>query len=235
MAKRVFSSPVPVGCRYTSGFMTKARPDHAGSDWAPPKPGQTDIEVRAVTAGKVKKTGNGNVWAHHTGNAIALDHGKLSGNGSTDQTETYYGHLAKILVKEGQQVEAGELIAIMGNTGNSTNVHLHLGVKFGRVKNGKVGPMKLADPAAWLKTKGITPGKTKPVEGHKPAADPKIADWQRSMNKLFPAYADFAVDGRYEDYSEKVTSEFQRRTGIKRTGKLDANTVKTMRAYGVNI
>ena len=59
--------------------------------------------------------------------------------------------------------------------------------------------------------------------------------WQRSMNRVFPAYSNFAVDGKYEDYSRQVTKEFQRRAGLKRTGELDAATVKAMRKYGVAI
>lgn len=63
----------------------------------------------------------------------------------------------------------------------------------------------------------------------------EIADWQRSMNKVFPAYANFAVDGKFESYSAKVTKDFQSRVGIKTTGKLDATTKTYMRRYGVDI
>lgn len=63
----------------------------------------------------------------------------------------------------------------------------------------------------------------------------EIETWQRSMNQTFPAYADFAIDGKYEDYSAKVTKEFQTRVGIKTTGKLDSTTKIYMRRYGVNI
>lgn len=65
--------------------------------------------------------------------------------------------------------------------------------------------------------------------------DPKIKAWQLSMNRVFPAYADFAGDGKFESYSVKVTKEFQRRSKLKQTGKLDAPTVKAMRANGVKI
>lgn len=71
----------------------------------------------------------------------------------------------------------------------------------------------------------------KPVSTKKP--DPKIKKWQLSMNKIFPSYANFAGDGLYESYSAKVTKEFQGRVGLPRTGKLDAQTSKLMRANGV--
>lgn len=67
------------------------------------------------------------------------------------------------------------------------------------------------------------------------AYDKDIAEWQASMNKVFPSYSNFKVDGKFESYSAAVTREFQGRVGIKRTGKLDANTKKHMRKYGVKI
>jgi murein DD-endopeptidase MepM/ murein hydrolase activator NlpD len=36
-----------------------------------------------------------------------------------------YGHLSRALVAPGQQVAAGEVIGLSGNTGNSSAPHLH--------------------------------------------------------------------------------------------------------------
>lgn len=154
-----FSSPVPVGSRFTSGFMTRSRPNHAGTDYAPPKPGQ-HVNIYAVADGTVAAAGV-NVLKGHTGVIVVLDHGLLTGNGSTDRTLTNYGHLQKSLVRPGQKVKAGEIIGIMGETGNVTGVHLHLGVRFKRLG---AKSYKWSDPAAWLKSKGITPGRTAPVK-----------------------------------------------------------------------
>jgi len=51
------------------------------------------------------------------GNQVVINHG----NGF----RTSYAHCSQILVKKGQKVAQGELIARMGSTGNSTGNHLH--------------------------------------------------------------------------------------------------------------
>ena len=51
------------------------------------------------------------------GNCIILKHG----NGF----ETLYGHLSKILVGVGQQIDIGQGIGNIGSTGRSTGPHLH--------------------------------------------------------------------------------------------------------------
>jgi murein DD-endopeptidase MepM/ murein hydrolase activator NlpD len=55
------------------------------------------------------------------GNTITLGHGY--------STQTIYGHLSKILIREGQQVRRGQLIALSGNTGLSSGPHLHYEVR----------------------------------------------------------------------------------------------------------
>ena len=55
------------------------------------------------------------------GNLIIVD----CGNG----VQIYYGHCSKLLASVGDKVEAGDIIAQVGSTGNSTGNHLHFEIK----------------------------------------------------------------------------------------------------------
>lgn len=152
-----YSSPVPLKSRHTAAFKQKGYSSHAGDDYAPPTPGQKGVKVRAVSAGTVQTVGT-NIITGHTGQAVLIDHGNRKDKFGTDHMQTYSGHLAKILVKRGQKVATGQVIGIMGETGNASGIHLHLGV---------LCNSRFIDAHAWLGRKGIVPGKTAPVEPEK--------------------------------------------------------------------
>lgn len=97
----------------TSRFGVRATGMHTGMDIA----NYQGTNIYAAAAGTVKFTG----WYGGYGNLVILTHG----NG----VDTYYGHCNTILVTAGQQVSQGQLIAKMGNTGNSSGPHLHLEVR----------------------------------------------------------------------------------------------------------
>ena len=65
------------------------------------------------------------------GNLVKVSHG----NG----LETWYAHTSKMYVKSGQTVKAGETIAAVGTTGNSTGPHLHFEI---RINGQHVNPQK---------------------------------------------------------------------------------------------
>lgn len=44
--------------------------------------------------------------------------------------KTYFGHLKKVVVKSGQFIKKGDLIAYSGNSGRSSGPHLHYGIRF---------------------------------------------------------------------------------------------------------
>lgn len=74
------------------------------------------------------------------GNQLVLDH--------ADGTATRYAHCSTLLCKEGDTVRKGDLIALVGSTGNSTGPHLHFEV----LQNGAA-----VDPTAFLTTAEETP------------------------------------------------------------------------------
>lgn len=54
------------------------------------------------------------------GNMIKIEHGK--------GISTYYGHLLKVVVREGEKVKRGTVIGLVGNSGRSTGPHLHYSI-----------------------------------------------------------------------------------------------------------
>lgn len=117
----------PVRGWVTSGFGPRISPFtnqlamHDGLDIgaAPNTPVQSPASGHVVSAGFDAKMGN----------VILIDHGY--------GIQTEYGHLAKILVRQGQRVKRGDVIALVGSTGLSTGPHLHYMVK---VKGQAVNP-----------------------------------------------------------------------------------------------
>ena len=86
---------------------------HTGLDIAAPQ----GTAIKAVAEGTVTCASYNGSY----GNLVKIDHG----NG----IETWYGHTSKMYVTVGQKVEAGEVIAAVGSTGNSTGPHLHLEIR----------------------------------------------------------------------------------------------------------
>ena len=72
--------------------------------------------IRAAFAGKVRVVKNEGARKGY-GKYIVIRH--------YNGLETYYGHLSGWLVKENQEVRAGDPIGLGGNTGRSTGSHLH--------------------------------------------------------------------------------------------------------------
>ena len=107
-----FVWPTEMGVHVSRGF-TGVYPAHDGLDIA----GPNGTEIYAAAAGTVTKREESTVG---NGNHIIIDHG--------DGLRTLYAHCDKLLVKEGEKVAKGQLIATIGCTGNSTGNHLHFGV-----------------------------------------------------------------------------------------------------------
>lgn len=85
----------------------------------------TGLDISAVQGTAIKVIADGTVTAASYngsyGNLVKVDHG----NG----VETWYAHTSKMYVKKGDTVKAGDVIAAVGSTGNSTGPHLHLEIR----------------------------------------------------------------------------------------------------------
>ena len=85
----------------------------------------TGLDIAAQKGTPIKAIAEGTVIFASTsgsyGNLVKIDHG----NG----IESWYGHTSKMYVTVGQKVNAGDIIAAVGSTGNSTGPHLHLEIR----------------------------------------------------------------------------------------------------------
>lgn len=131
--KRTYAQTMPSGRPVTKGWIssrfgprtdpvTGRKAYHDGADFA----GRYKAPVLAVAAGVVSMSATQRGY----GNIVQLEHGS--------RLATRYAHNQKNLVKQGDTVRKGDVIALMGSTGRSTGTHVHFEVW----RNGKaVDPM----------------------------------------------------------------------------------------------
>lgn len=86
---------------------------HHGIDFSAP----VGTEIFATGDGRVTFVG----WKQGYGNTVVVDHGF--------GFSTLYAHLYKNIVRKGQRVRRGDVIALVGNSGKSTGPHLHYEVR----------------------------------------------------------------------------------------------------------
>ncbi len=113
--------PMKTG-RLSDGFgmrvhpVTKERKPHRGVDWSTPRgtPVYATADGAVEYSGFHKKSGYGNllIISHNFG------------------FKTYYGHMDKLVVKNGSVIRKGQLVGYSGNTGVSTGPHLHYEVRY---------------------------------------------------------------------------------------------------------
>lgn len=124
----------PVMGVLTSGFGYRTHPidgewkEHEGIDIS----ANEGTQILAFADGEVEYIGESPAYGLY----LQLKH--------RDGVSTFYAHCSEICVKTGQKVNAGEEIAKVGVTGNTTGAHLHFELK----KNGE-----RVDPALYVKTK----------------------------------------------------------------------------------
>ncbi len=119
--------PVPGHTTITSAFGWRIHPVyhykkfHSGIDISAPL-GTKVVAARSGTVLLVSNPVQGrNYGGWGYGNYIVIDHG--------DSKATLYGHLKQTKVSVGDEVNAGDLIGLVGSTGTSTGPHLHFEVR----------------------------------------------------------------------------------------------------------
>lgn len=93
------------------------------------------MDIAAPNGTSIKAAADGTVtyadWMGGYGNLVIISH--------ENGIQTYYGHCSKLYVSKGEKVTAGDVIAAVGSTGNSTGNHLHFEIR----KNGvQINPQK---------------------------------------------------------------------------------------------
>ena len=93
----------------------------------------TGLDIATSTGTPISVVADGIVtcaqYSGAYGNLVKVSHG----NG----VETWYAHTSKMYVTVGQEVKAGDVIASVGTTGNSTGPHLHFEI---RINGNHVNP-----------------------------------------------------------------------------------------------
>jgi murein DD-endopeptidase MepM/ murein hydrolase activator NlpD len=99
----------------TRGQVTEGSADetHPGIDIAVP----IGTPIRAAGGGTVTRTGSDSEY----GLFVLLTH--------VDGYQTMYGHASRILVAEGDEVSAGQVVGLSGSTGHSSAPHLHFEIR----------------------------------------------------------------------------------------------------------
>lgn len=120
---------LPEGGRFGARrfFNGQPRSPHSGADYA----AGAGTSVLAVADGEVALTGD----FFFPGRSVFLDHG--------DGLVTMYFHLSRIDVEDGAQVERGQTIGSVGQTGRATGPHLHFAARW---RGARVDPALLLAP-----------------------------------------------------------------------------------------
>lgn len=130
---RIFINPTTG--RKTSDYGQRWGTLHSGIDIG--KNGRTgDIPIIAAASGTVIRAN----YDRSYGNVVFITH-VINGQVYT----TVYAHMEKFFVSNGQQVQQGQLLGYMGNTGNSTGPHLHFEIHEGSwngARSNSVNPLK---------------------------------------------------------------------------------------------
>lgn len=132
----IYNGPIPKGARKGTGsFVWPSSGRITQVFWT----GHRAIDIGSWTGNPVVASDSGYVvyagWNRTGyGNLIIIDHG----NGF----RTYYAHLSRIFVRQGESIGQGQRIGSVGNTGNSTGPHLHFEIRQNGVLRNPIGYLR---------------------------------------------------------------------------------------------
>jgi murein DD-endopeptidase MepM/ murein hydrolase activator NlpD len=115
---RALPNQWPVNGEISSDYGLRASP------WTRKETFHEGIDIKSPVGTEIVAAGDGEVvyadWMPVYGKAVVINHG----NG----LESKYGHTSILLVKKGDKVKKGDVIARVGTTGMSTGPHLHFSI-----------------------------------------------------------------------------------------------------------
>jgi murein DD-endopeptidase MepM/ murein hydrolase activator NlpD len=135
----VLPSVWPVNGRLMGGYGVRSDPFsgegamHTGVDISAPQ----GTAVRVTADGIVIHAG----WNGGYGRCVIVDHG--------NNYQTWYAHLSRMDVIEGQEIRQGEVLGAVGASGRATGAHLHYEVRIGSTP---VNPYRFLARAATVNT-----------------------------------------------------------------------------------
>ena len=122
-------------CAQTKDTTNTQSPLSDTQQWCYPLPGAKVISPYGARGGRshsgtdLKTKPNDNILAAFDGEVVFsgtyYGYGNLIRIKHANGLETYYSHNSKNLVKQGDHVKAGDVIALTGRTGRATTEHLH--------------------------------------------------------------------------------------------------------------
>ena len=110
----------PLNGRLTSRFGYRRHPLWGGTRF------HNGLDIAAPFGTRIVAADGGEVilakWWDGYGKAVVVQH--------THNRSTVYGHMSRLYVKQGDEVQQGQLIGLVGSTGYSTGPHLHFEIRY---------------------------------------------------------------------------------------------------------
>lgn len=188
--------------------VTRVKKMHNGIDLVATKDGKT---------GQVDK-----IMAHTGGTVSAVGYDKSAGNFvqikvASDTVMVYYHLRDTPTLKVGDTVKTGQIIGIMGKTGNVTGAHLHWGIKKGG---------KWIDPAPYLDKDYPVAAPTKYITVELPVLKRGAkGESVRALQALLVGYGyKIVVDGSFGAKTENAVTCYQEDTGLAVDGSVGRAT-----------